>query len=428
MTYTQAVDYLERKLPRSPKIVFRDGRGFKRAQKLMSAIGEPQNQLKVVHVAGTSGKGTTAMMISNILSAHGFKTGLTVSPYVYDIRERCQINNRLIPKAKFAQAFSDIAPIVDSLRKGHGAPTYFEVIIALAFKVFLSSKVDYAVVETGLGGLWDATNTATSKDKLCTITRIGIDHTDILGKTKPEIARHKAGIIQPRNEAVILRQSPPINKVFVEHCQKQQAKLHWVWGRQTNVFLNGRELKTYNRMLSGDFQNENFALAMKTLKTLAERDSWQLKRELVQQAIRQIVLPGRREMFSRRGKYFLLDGAHNPQKLEALLDSIKNEYPQQDIGMIYGLKESKEIPKMKGVKQIVATTTERDLQDMSVPLFSAEILASKLKAKNRIMVMSATTVKQAISYALNSDIKVWVVTGTFLILPPAKKVLKGLGH
>src|SRR3989344_5192458 len=183
--YQAAVKYLEA-LPRTPDPAAEAG--FNRAKQLLSLLGNPQNKLKTIHVAGTSGKGSTAMALSHILVAHGFKVGLTVSPHVYDIRERCQINNRAITTKKFQTYLSQILPVIEKLKKRTKVPTYFEALVALAFVAFAAEEVDYAIVETGMGGLLDATNTVDRDDKLCLLTKIGYDHTQILGNSLEEIA------------------------------------------------------------------------------------------------------------------------------------------------------------------------------------------------------------------------------------------------
>ncbi len=163
---------------------------------LMKLLGDPQDKLKIIHLAGTSGKTSTAYYMSALLQATGKKVGLTVSPHIDTIAERVQIDGLPLPETEFCR---ELGIFLDIVEFAEAPPSYFELLYAFALWVFERQQVDYAVVETGMGGLYDATNVASRPDKVCVITDIGFDHTHILGKTLPEIAAQKVGIVHDHN-------------------------------------------------------------------------------------------------------------------------------------------------------------------------------------------------------------------------------------
>src|SRR3990167_8385489 len=181
-----------------PYVWTRKELGLERISHLLKLLGNPQNKFKSIHIAGTSGKGSTAFYISRLLQeskSQRVKVGLHISPHLVDIRERLQINGKLIPMNRFARLIGEIKPAVESMKDSKvGYPSYFEILVAAAFLYFAKVQVDWAVVEVGLGGRLDATNVLIPA--ISVITNVGLDHTDILGKTVEEIAWEKAGIIK----------------------------------------------------------------------------------------------------------------------------------------------------------------------------------------------------------------------------------------
>ncbi|KKQ36404.1 MAG: Folylpolyglutamate synthase, partial [Candidatus Roizmanbacteria bacterium GW2011_GWA2_37_7] len=195
----EAEKYLLRYIPPSDDSLTAKQK-FARACALMDLLDNPQNKMSVIHVAGTSGKGSTAQIIAQILTGHGFKTGLTVSPHILDFRERTQINCMNVSENTYIHYLEEIVPsILEISNSQYGKPTFFEIAMAHAYFSFCREKVDYAIVETGMGGRFDASNTATASDKLCVLTKIGFDHQEFLGKTIFKIATEKAEIIHKSN-------------------------------------------------------------------------------------------------------------------------------------------------------------------------------------------------------------------------------------
>lgn len=272
-----------------------------RMHALLDFLGNPQESLRIVHVAGTSGKTSTAYFIRALAQAGGARTGLTVSPHMDSITERVQIDGAPLPEKTFVSYLREFLPLVE---KSATHPSYFEVVIAFAYWVFAREKVDVAVVEVGLGGLLDATNTVRRADKLCVITDIGLDHTEILGETIPLIAAQKAGIIQPGNTVIVQDQSPEALEVITQIAAKKHAMMHTA--RATTI----AELPP--------FQQRNFGIAV---AAYAELRLPPLTPKQITHAATQTPA-GRLEIHTIGNKTIIVDGAHNAQKLAALHEAL----------------------------------------------------------------------------------------------------------
>ena len=280
-----------------------------RMRAVLDYIGNPQEQYKSVHIAGTSGKTSTSYFIRGLLEAAGKRTGLTVSPHIVAVNERVQVGGLSLSERMFLDYFNEFLALIEEsgLR-----PTYFESLVAFAYWVFAREKVDYCVVETGFGGLLDGTNTITRADKVCVIANIGLDHTHILGDTLEKIAYQKAGIIQPGNYVLARAQQESIMEVFRTRAGDQKASLQEVQTMDAPDFLP-------------EFQRQNWAMAYETYQYLVQRDGLpELTQAQLEHAAHQTP-PGRGEIYEIGDKTIILDGAHNPQKLEALLHSLNAE-------------------------------------------------------------------------------------------------------
>lgn len=277
-----------------------------RMREVLEALDNPQEKFKAIHVAGTSGKTSTSYFIRALLEAGGQRTGLTVSPHIVAVNERVQIAGVPIEESKFLSYFNEFLSLLDAANL---RPTYFESLVALAYWIFAREHLDYVVVETGFGGLLDGTNTIKRADKVCVITNIGLDHTQILGDTVEKIAYQKAGIIQPHNYVLARLQQASVMEVFREQAANQQATLREVDDTNAPDFLP-------------EFQHQNWAMARATYDYLCRRDGLpELHNEQLERAAHQ-TLPGRGEIYHIGDKTVILDGAHNPQKLETFLHSL----------------------------------------------------------------------------------------------------------
>lgn len=277
-----------------------------RMRRVLDVLDNPQETFRSVHIAGTSGKTSTSYFIRALLEESGMRTGLTVSPHIVAVNERVQINGVPLEKEKFLVYFNEF---LELLEQADLRPTYFESLVAFAYWVFAKEDVDYAVVETGFGGLLDGTNTIMRADKVCVITNIGLDHTHILGDTVEKIAYQKAGIIQPHNYVLARAQQTSVMAVFREQAKKQNATLQEVNDMDGPAILP-------------EFQKQNWAMARAAYEYLIDRDGLpHLNEEQLEAAAHQTP-PGRGEIYKIGDKTIILDGAHNPQKLEIFLHSI----------------------------------------------------------------------------------------------------------
>ncbi len=285
-------------------------RPLDRTRALLAALGDPQEAVPAAHIAGTSGKTSTAYLLRALLQTGGAGTGLTISPHVTTITERVQLDGAPVSPEFFTERVFQFLPLVEATGM---RPSYFELLVAFAHWVFAGSDgrdrpVDLAVLETGIGGLRDRTNTIRRRDKLCLISDIGYDHTEVLGDTVEEIAAHKAGIIQPGNHVLIVEQDERVLKVVTGAASDAGATLEVVPVADPGP---GVDLPP--------FQRRNWALALAGYRHLGLRVLTQAELAAASLA----VPPGRMESVPVRGRTVILDGAHNPQKLEALAEALR---------------------------------------------------------------------------------------------------------
>lgn len=397
--YQKAVHYLVHEIPKTSRHVFDDETTIDRNYQIMQLLGNPQNAHQSVHVAGTSGKGTICYLMDALLRAHSQRTGLTQSPHVYDIRERIQINGQLISEKKFVHALNTVLERV--VRSGL-AISYFETLTAMAFATFARSQLDYAIIETGFGGRLDATNVIGRPDKVCVLSRIGLDHVDALGNTIEKIAAEKAGIIQPNNHVIALRQEPEVNAVFEQRCQEHSATLEWI--EQT-----------------GDYQKTNDALARAACRVLAERSDWEFDETLADSVLQQTFIPGRFEKRHFKEHLVILDGAHNPQKLSALANRIKREQ-KNPATIVLSLGERKDIEAclltLRPVaRRIIAAEYFTKEQDIPVRPLNAEVIVKQAQALG-IEALKKPSPLEAINYAAQFAEPI-IITGSFYLVGEA---------
>lgn len=400
--YKEALDYLYSYIPHGLKYKFPGDLGLRRTKYLLTLLGKPQNKLRVIHVAGTSGKGSTCHFIYNILQSQGFKVGFHVSPHMEDMRERFQINNTLIPVEEFCQYLNELIPFVEKMKDTEfGLPTYFEMIVTFAYYVFYQKKVDYVVMETGLGGLYDATNVVDREDKIAVITRIGHDHTEILGKTLDKIALQKAGIIYSHNIVVAIHQSQKVSKVIRTEANKKQAELYIIRPKQISNatlipqpqfdfhFLNYR-LNSIKLGLIGSFQIENASLALEIMFLLSRRDNFIVDVDKLKHSLQTSLFPGRMQVIKSDKQTIIIDGAHNPQKMKMFIQNLKVYFPNQKYTFLIAFKRGKDYrPMLRHIipvaKKIIITSFFNETQGLRVlaedPIVIAKIL-EKLHFKN----------------------------------------------
>ncbi len=306
MNYDEAISYIH-SLER-----FGSRPGLDRISDLLKMLGDPHKKIKCVHIAGTNGKGSVSAMISSALMESGFKTGLFVSPFVIDFRERIQINGEFIKKSDLAELIDRVRSLADGMADH---PTEFELVTAVMFCWFAQQKVDYAVLETGLGGRLDSTNVVIPE--VSVITKISLDHTRVLGDTVEQIAAEKAGIIKAGVPVVLAPEQPAgALKVIRDTAQRLNAPLYETdCSRQFELGLKGRH------------QQQNAAAAFKALQLLG------LSEDKILSGLYKAYMPARLETLCKDPEV-ILDGAHNPDGAAALAEYIGGKKPVAVMGMM----------------------------------------------------------------------------------------------
>ncbi|MBW3622354.1 MAG: bifunctional folylpolyglutamate synthase/dihydrofolate synthase [Armatimonadetes bacterium] len=395
--------------------------GLERIKALCAAFGHPERRFRSVHVAGSNGKGSTAAMVAAILQDAGFKTGLYVSPYVYTVRERVQINGEMIPEDDFTRLIERIRPVVEELAKNPdvGQPTEFEVKTILGFLYFAEQHCDFAVVEVGLGGRYDATNVLFPE--VCVITNISLDHTDRLGHTEAEIAGEKAGIIKEHTPCVTGATGEAL-KVIAQQCHDCDSSL-WRLGQEITTDVNygmltvhvGRH--TYDHLtlkMKGEHQVRNAALAVGAVDQLI-REHVPIPDAAIRAGLARAVLPAR---FEVRGENpaLVLDGAHNPAKAEALANTLLAEYPGRNIHFVYGAVKGHHLSDTMAKLMPLATSVIATQPDDPRALPAEEVAeAARPHLENVQVIPSAPdAVRAALSQAAPEDVV--CVTGTFYLM------------
>ncbi|MEA2068011.1 MAG: folylpolyglutamate synthase/dihydrofolate synthase family protein [Verrucomicrobiota bacterium] len=303
---------------------------------LLQALENPHQKLAVIHVAGTNGKGSVCAMLESVLRASGFKTGLYTSPHLVDFSERFRINGIQIPEEKLGRYIGQMET-VDSSLDGRPA-TFFEISTAIAFQYFADEAVDIALIETGMGGRWDATNVVIPL--VSVITHIDIDHTNFLGDTIEAIAAEKAGIIKPGRPAISAPQSEEVMAVLgnVDDASSFVAVAKIADPQKLKIETPSRNLPQITLPLLGECQRENCAVAVATLETLADMLGFEpeFKKGL------ESVEWGARFQTLEENPRMILDGAHNPSAARALVKTLKETYPKYQVGFILGFLDDKD--------------------------------------------------------------------------------------
>lgn len=435
LTLPEVENYLYKSIAGKIDIGYSAGFALERVKYTMNLLGNPQEQLKIIHVAGTSGKGSTVSFISQLLKKHGFKTGHTISPHLVDIRERVQINNKPITREQFANYFSELLPVFKKVEKTkYGSVSYFEMLMILAYYVFHQEGVDYAVVETGLGGTFDASNCVGDKDKLCVITRIGKDHTHILGNTITEIAQNKAGIVNEKQRVVYIKGAKFSDEVIKNRAKEMRSENFAIdpsivfEPNNSQVSFSFLDTTLENLPIQDlpSFQVENLTLALSALSVVSGRDHWEVNRDLVSDTIREFSFPGRFEILRFRGKTVVLDGAHNPQKMSALIKALREKFPKERLNFVVAFKEDKDsstmLDQIKNHANSI-TITSFKLQSQDIKLKSADPQKLKLQANSSTEVTVTTSLEDAVSSALKKD-GIVVVTGSLYLIAQFKTVFR----
>lgn len=317
--------------------------GLERVSAVLDLLGNPQNKLKIIHTAGTNGKGSVCAILSNILMKAGFKTGLYTSPHLVRYTERIKINNKEISEEDFSSYIFEVCKIASD---NNIHLTEFEILTVCAYKYFFDKKIDIAVIETGLGGRLDATNTADSV--LCSvITSVSIDHKDRLGDTIDKIAAEKAGIIKTSCDVIVSHKNQGLD-VIVKTAQDRNAIIHRTAQEVKISFENGVNKVEYNDNfyefnLLGLYQKDNLQLVFKIVEILRHKNII-ISEEAIAEGLRTVEWKARLQFIKE--KSVIIDGAHNCDGAKALIESLDFYFPNKKRIWIYGSLKTKQYEKI----------------------------------------------------------------------------------
>jgi dihydrofolate synthase / folylpolyglutamate synthase len=320
-----------------------------RMDAFLEALGNPHREYPTLHVGGTSGKGSTSMMLAAALQASGRRTGLHTKPHLTSVTERARVNGIPIPEDAFGDLIGEMQTAGERIAYEHGKPTYYETLLALAFLWFARCEVDVAVIEAGVGGTLDGTNVL--RPRVSIITNVGLDHTEILGETLEEIARDKAGIAKPGVPLISDVRDPGARRVIERTCADFGAPFVSVADTATieprpgerygQAFDVVTPLDRYEIALPllGSFQQRNAATAIRALEHLGD-DLRPAKAE-IEVGLARTIIPGRMEFFpSHPGVVF--DIAHNPDKAQSLAEALVQTFAGRRITFVIAVGESKD--------------------------------------------------------------------------------------
>ena len=323
--------------------------GLDVVRELLRRLGDPQDAFPAIHVTGTNGKGSTCAFLASMFRAAGYRVGLYTSPHLVKFNERIRIDGAMIADDDVARLYQEIRPHAAAMaaRNETDQPTFFEVTTAMAFRHFAERRVDVAVIEVGMGGRLDATNVV--HPDACVITRIGLEHTENLGRTVERIAREKSGIIKPRVPVVTVDQ--PTLAIIAAKAEELKCPLTVV-GRDVRCSRAGFDLEGQDLLLEdgeavaarirllGAFQPENAAVAYAT--ALAVKAKWKLTKDDIAKGLSAATWPGRLQVV-RRNPVVIVDGAHNAPAAVALAESLRELFPAKKLAFVLGILNDKDL-------------------------------------------------------------------------------------
>lgn len=424
MDYIQSRDYLNGLSGKGSVL------GLERMRSLLELLGDPQNELKFIHISGTNGKGSVLAFLSTILTGAGYKTGRYISPTLFSYRERIQVDEKEIEKKSLAAHVTAIADAIEKMQaNGEDTPTLFEAETAMAFLYFKEKQCDIAVLETGLGGAQDATNII-STTVLEVITSISMDHTAILGDTPEKIAAEKAGIIKPSTIVVSAAQQPEAEHIIRSVCREKNCAFQQVDLRSISDICYGCEQQSFSYRswknavisLAGSYQIQNGALALEAVTAL-RKIGFSLSDRQVYEGLLNTHWRGRFTMI-QKNPTVVLDGAHNPSAAEELQHSLKIYFNGKKLYYIFGIFQDKDFQKVieltAPLAEHIITVETRD-NSRAMP---AKALAEAVAAVNP-SVEAADSIQQAVSKIMTQAEKedAVIIFGSLSFLGEAEKAV-----
>ncbi len=374
---------------------------------ILEILGNPQNQIPAIHIAGTSGKGSTAYYATSLLNRAGYTTGTLVSPHIASVAERSLINGQPLPEQEYMHYFQAFA----NLYVAHSLHlSYFEFLTIFSFWLFKEIGVDYIIIEVGIGGRLDTTNVIFRSPTVRVITDIGLDHMELLGNTLTEIAQEKAGIIHQSDSVVMNRQASEIETIIRQHAESQHSQFS----------IASPIIDDFLKILP-DFQQRNWTLAYRAVeKRLALDKKPTLPKEALEKSVH-ITIPGRLEKRNVDGVNIIFDVAHNPQKIRALVDSLRKLYPDKKPIFVVAFGQNKHsslaesLAIIDNLAQLAYATTFSANYGKNHRNVPPETIQHLMKSSAKIEQNPATALAKAIKKARQLGTYV-VVTGSFYLV------------
>lgn len=374
---------------------------------VLEILDNPQSQIPAIHIAGTSGKGSTAYYATSLLNQAGYTTGTLVSPHIASVAERSLISGQPLPGQEYLHYFQEFA----SFYATHNLHlSYFEFLTIFSFWLFKKIDVNYIIIEVGIGGRLDTTNVISRSPTVRVITDIGLDHTELLGNTLTEITQEKAGIIHQSDSVVMNRQASEIEMVVRQHAESQLSQFS----------IASPIIDDFLKMLP-DFQQRNWTLAYRAVeKRLALDKKPPLPKEALEKSV-YITIPGRLEKRNVDGVNIIFDVAHNPQKIHAMIDSLRKLYPNKKPIFVVAFGQNKQssiaesLAIIDNLAQLAYATTFSANYGKNHRRIPPETISRVMKSAVKIEYNPDKALAKAIKKARQLDTYV-VVTGSFYLV------------
>ncbi|MBI4653404.1 MAG: bifunctional folylpolyglutamate synthase/dihydrofolate synthase [Nitrospirae bacterium] len=432
LNYDKTIDYLYELRKYGIKL------GLENSQKLMDILGRPHETFRSIHITGTNGKGSTSAVIASILRENGFKVGLFISPHLVSFTERIRINNTPISEY-------DVISLIDYIRnvitKTDIKPTFFEFVTAIAFYYFASENIDWAIIEVGMGGRLDATNIIVPDVSI--ITNISLEHTEFLGRSIPEIAAEKAGIIKHDVPLVTAITQPEALRVIEDTAKTLDSQIH-LYGKDFNSTISDmdishvefnykgyREYHSLSLHLTGRHQVCNASLAIRACEVLMQKEII-IHENAIYNGLSKLNFDGRLEIVSQT-PYMIIDSAHNPRASESLADTVRELFSNKRIILVIGIMGDKDIegilkPLIQLSETVILTRPrgERAATPERLKESVTSLLSKEENNKNPLQnLITTNTVEEAINHAktLWHEESIILVTGSFYTAGEAKEIL-----